>query len=290
VSERAQASARRRFALFAGEAYDPTTAGGAVAWQRPNGSALLLRGGDTDGLPGSHPALGGSRIAWRSDDRITIADARTLGRRTRIDAPGAGVLAVSDGAVAWRTRDEQGTDRLWLSTGGAPRLMLESPAPAEIGRPALTAGALLFHMAGPGGSALFAIDLATGAQQQLRAQVGAQVTNPATDGSRLLYVHATGEVQQLRLGPLAPADPAADRVLLVHPSSGQRDREHERGRRRHRQGYPGRRHPPLPPRASRGVVATLWTTALSADTAFVTRLRAIKREQRATDILTVPAL
>jgi hypothetical protein len=167
--------------------------------------------------------------------------------------------------------------------------MLESPAPTEIGRPALTPTALLCHTAGPSGSALLAIDLATGARQLLRAQLGAQVTNPSTDGSRLLYVHATGEVQQLRLGPLGPADPAADRVLLVHPSSAQRDREREHGRRRHRQGYPGRRRPPLPPRASRGVVATLWTTALSAETAFVTRLRAIKGEPPATDILSVPA-
>jgi hypothetical protein len=37
-------------------------------------------------------------------------------------------------------------------------------------------------------------------------------------------------------------------------------------------------------------VATLWTTALSAEAAFVTRLRAIKGEPPATDILSVPAL
>jgi len=290
VSEPAKASARRAFALFAGRAFDPTAAGGAVAWQRPGGAALLLRGGRTDALPGSHPALGGSRIAWRDGDRVTVANAGTLARRTRLEAPGAGVLAVSDGAVAWRTRDANGTDRLWLSAGGDPRLMLESPAPTEIGRPALTPSVLLCHTAGPHGSALLAIDIATGAQQPLRTQPGAQISNPATDGARLLYVHATGEVQQLRLGPLAAGDPAADRVLLVHPSSSQRDRGHERGRRRHRAGYPGRRPPPPPPRAPRGVVATLWTTALSADTAFVTRLRAIKGEQRATDILSVPAL
>jgi len=288
VSEAAGASARRAFALFAGAAFDPTAAGGAVAWQRPNGSALLLRGGKTEGLPGTHPALGGSRIAWRDGDRITIADAATLGRRTRVEAPRAGALAVSDAALAWRTRDGVGTDRLWVRSGGEPRLLLESPAPTEIGRPAFAGTALLCHTAGPQGSRLLAIDLATGAQTLLRTQSGAQITNPATDGARLLYVHATGQVQQLRLGALAPADPGADRVLLVAPSPGQRDRERERGRHRHRQGYRGRR-PPLPPRAPRGVVATLWTTALSADTAYATRLRALKGAQRATDIVSVPA-
>jgi hypothetical protein len=284
------AAARTAFALFAGRAYDPTAARGLVAWQRPDGPALLLRDGDTRALPGTHPALGGTRIAWRDGDDVTIADAASLERLDRVRASGAGGLALSDGALAWRTRDGDGTDRLWVSMGGGePRLALESPAPTEIGRPALVGNLLLCHTAGQRGSQLLAIDLATGVHQVLRTQPGAQITNPATDGSRLLYVHATGLVQQLRLGPIAPADPNADRVLLVHPSPGQRDREHEHGRRRHRQGYPGRRRAPLPPRAPRGVVATLWTTALSADTAYVTRLRAIKRKPRAADIVSVPA-
>jgi hypothetical protein len=282
------AAARTAFALVAGGAYDPTAARGLVAWQRPDGPALLLRDGAAKALPGTHPALGGTRIAWRDGDDVAIADAASLERLDRVGASGAGGLALSDGALAWRTRDGEGTDRLWVSTGGEPRLALESPAPTEIGRPALAGNLLLCHTAGPRGSRLLAIDLATGVQQVLRTQPGAQLTNPATDGSRLLYVHATGLVQQLRLGPLAPADPNADRLLLVHPSPGQRDREHERGRRRHRQGYRGQR-PPLPPRSPRGVVATLWTTALSADIAYVTRLRAIKRKSRTADIVSVPA-
>jgi hypothetical protein len=288
MSETASAAARKTFALFAGSAYDPTAAGGMVAWQRPDGTALLLRGGAASALPGNHPALGGTKIAWREGDQVTVADAATLTRLDRRILPGAGALALSDAVLAWRTRDGAGTDRLWVATGGEPRLILESPQPMELGRPALAGTLLLCHTAGPLGSRLLGVDVATGAQQELRSQAGAQITNPATDGTRLLYVHATGQVQQLRLGPLAPADPASDRVLLVHYSSGQRDREHEHGRHRHHEGYRGHR-PPLPPRAPRGVVATLWTTALSADKAYVTRLRAIKDRPRATDILTVPA-
>jgi hypothetical protein len=279
---------RRAFALFAGSAYDPTAAAGLVAWQRPNGTALLLRNGSASGLPGTHPALGGARIAWREGDDVTIADSATLQRINRQSAPGAGALAVSDALLAWRTRDGAGTDRLWVGDGGAPRLLLESAAPDELGRPVFAGPALLCHTAGPRGSRLLHVDLATGAQQVVREQTGAQITNPATDGSRLLYVHATGQVQQLRVGPLVPADPAADRVLLVMPSPGQRDREHEPGRHRHRAGYHGHR-PALPPRSPRGTVATLWTTALSADTAYVTRLRAVKGSPRTADILSVPA-
>jgi hypothetical protein len=279
---------KRQFALFAGRAYDPTAAAGLVAWQRPDGSALLLRDGATRALPGRNPALGGARIAWRDGDEVTIAAAATLQRIARIEARGAGAIAISDALLAWRTRDEAGTDRIWVSDGGQPRLVLESAAPTELGRPVLIGTTLLTHTAGPAASRLLHVDPATGAQTVLREQLGAQITNPASDGARLLYVHATGQVQQLRIGPIAPADSNADAVLLTQPSPGQRDREHEHGRHRHRAGYRGNR-PPLPPRSPRGVVATLWTTALVPGTAYVTRLRAIKGSGRTGDILSVPA-
>ncbi len=274
------------FTLFAGSAYDPTAAGAQVAWQRPNGIALLRSGDTTRALPGSHPALGGARVAWREGDGITIADAATLAPVAHQAAPGVDVLALSDSALVWRTRDAAGTDRLWAGDG---RLVLESRTPTEIGRPALNGSVVLCHLAGPRGSRLLAIDLATGAQQVLRADAGAQITNPSTDGARLLYVHATGQTQQLRAGPLAPGDPEDDDALLVHASPGRRDREHEPGRHRHRQGYPRRRHPPLPPRSSPGVVATLWSTAIGPGAAYVTRLRVVRGKGRTADVLSVPA-
>jgi hypothetical protein len=272
--------------LFAGSAYDPSAAGGMVAWQRPSGDALRLRDGSDEGLPGTHPALGGGRIAWREGDAIVVADAATLARLERYEAPGAGALAVSAELLAWRTRDAAGTDRIWVVvTGAPPRVLLELPAPEELGRPALAGGRLLFHVAGPFGSRLMAIDVATGAQELLRAEPGALISNPATDGTLLLYVHATGRAQELRVGTFEPLEPADDEVLLVHASSGQRDREHDPGRRRHR--HQGQR-PQLPPRAAPGVVDTLWTTALTADAAYVTRLHVLQGAPRTADILRVP--
>jgi hypothetical protein len=246
--------------LYAGSSYDPSSAGGAVAWQRPSGEGVMRRrGGAYQVLPGSHPAH---------------------------DAPGAGVLDVSDDLLAWRARDALGADRIWVAARGTqPRLLLELAAPQELGRPALAGGRLLTHVAGPEGSSIVAVDLATGAQEVLREEPGAQLSNPATDGSRLLYVHATGRAQELRLGRLEPLDPAGDDVLLVHPSSGRRDREHEHGRRRH--GHRGGR-PELPPRAQPGVVDTLWTTALTGVSAYFTRIRARKGQARTADILRVP--
>jgi hypothetical protein len=273
--------------LFAGSAYDPTSADGLVAWQRPGGQALIRRrGGAHEGLPGTHPALGGGRIAWREGGSVVVADASALRQRVRHEAPDAGVLAVSDSLVAWRARDALGADRIWVAEHGAPaRLVLELAAPQELGRPALLGGRLLTHVAGPAGSSIVAVDLASGAQQVLREEPGAQLSNPSTDGSRLLYVHATGRAQELRLGRIEPHDPDSDEVLLVHPSSGRRDREHEPSRTRHR--HRGRR-PKLPPRAQPGVVDTLWTTALTGVSAYFTRIRAREGLPRSADILRVP--
>jgi hypothetical protein len=284
VSEQAS-GAKAGWTIFAGGAYDPTAAGGSIAWQRPDGQALILRAGVQAALPGTHPALGGGRVAWLDGDAIVVADAATFAPLERIQAPGAGALAVSDALVAWRVRDAAGTDRIWtLAPGGRPQPLLEAPAPDELGRPALSGSRVLCHLAGPHGSSLLALDGASGARLLLRAEPGAQLSNPATDGARLLYVHATGRAQELRAGPIGPQRPADDAVLLVHPSAGRRDREHEPGRRRHR--HRGRR-PKLPPRAQPGIVDTLWTTALTADAAYVTRIRARRGAGRTADILRV---
>jgi hypothetical protein len=142
---------------------------------------------------------------------------------------------------------------------------------------------VLFHVAGIGGSRLVMADPATGAQVLLRREPGAQLTNPSSDGLRLLYVRATGLQQELRLGPILAAD-GYDAMIALHPSSGRRDREHEPQRVRHAHPY---MHP-LPPVAKAGETQTLWTTALTPDGAYVTRIVARAGQARRADILRVP--
>ena len=55
MSAEARAAAKTAFGLLAGSAYDPTAAGGLVAWQRPNGVALVARGGGTEACPAGIP-------------------------------------------------------------------------------------------------------------------------------------------------------------------------------------------------------------------------------------------
>jgi hypothetical protein len=195
------------------------------------------------------------------------------------------VFALSETWLAWRTTGPAG-DALWArpaTPDGLARRVAAAAPPAELGRPAVVGSLLLYHHAGPRGSRIVALDLAARRRRVMRREPGAMLSNPATDGLRLLYVHATGRTQELRIGPLLPGAAARDPAYFVAPSPGQRDVEHEPGRRRHSTD-------PLPPRAAPGVDDTLWTTALTPTHAYVTRLRTQRGGPRTVDILRVPAL
>ena len=99
--------------LYAGDAYNPTAGAGLLAWQRPGGIALLRRDGADGTLPGRHPALGGSVLAWLDGDAAVIADAATGALRDRLPAPGAQAIGVSEQILAWRAPDVEGRDVLW---------------------------------------------------------------------------------------------------------------------------------------------------------------------------------
>jgi len=271
--------------FFAGDAYDPVAGAGLVAWQRPNGVALVRRDGADTGLNGRHPALGGGTLAYLVGDEVVIADAGSGEVRTRLPALGAQVIGVSDALLAWRAPDAAGHDVLWTRTlgdgPGEPQPLAQAPPGGELGRPDVVAGRVLFHLAGSGGSRIVIADPADGTHRTLRRTPRAQVSNPSSDGRLLLHVHASGRQQELRLGPLEPH--GEDEVIAVHPSSGRRDREHERGRQRHRHRY----RAPLPPIAPRGETQSLWSTALAPDGAFVTRIVARAGQPRRADILRV---
>jgi hypothetical protein len=97
-------------------------------------------------------------------------------------------------------------------------------------------------------------------------------------------VRAVFSRQELRLGPLSRRSPRRDRKLWSTVPTGRRDAGHEPGDRHKRHGHPHK----LWKRPRRGVSATLWTTALAADAAYVTRLRQVSGQPLATEILRVP--
>jgi hypothetical protein len=171
--------------------------------------------------------------------------------------------------------------------GVPPRTIANARAGEQLGRPAITGSIVLFHRAGKRGSSIRAFDLATGVESVLRSERRALLSNPSSDGANLLYVRSTYTLQEIRTGAIARRKTTRDRALYRTTPTARRDATHESGRHRHGAGYKGGKPPPLAPRPPKGVVDTLWTTALGPNAAYVTRLRKRSGATTAT-VLSVP--
>jgi hypothetical protein len=273
--------------VFATPATDPSADAGVLAWQVPGGAGMLARDGRSEPAPGPRPAVGGGRLAWIQNGTIEVRTPADPAFAVTIPAPGADAVAVSEGWVAWRSR-EGDADVLSAMpfdvTLGGPRVVDRRAAPVQLGRPALASDRLLFHLAGRDSSRIDEIVLPTAARRTLRRQVRALLLNPSALGGRLLYVRSTHTRQQLRYGRLEPRHPAKDRALFGTVPTGRRDAGHEPGDSHKAHGHPKQ----LPPRPKRGVHVTLWSTALAADAAFVTRLTQRRGQPVVATLLRVP--
>jgi hypothetical protein len=259
--------------VVAGAALNPSVAPGAVSWDLTNGQAILVRGGTPTTLPGRYPAVTTGLVAWREPDRIVVAALDTLAPVAVVPAGGVDAIALSPRWLAWRSHgpagDAYGVFDL-TAPATPPRVVAGEPAPGELGRPAVAGDALVFHVATRTGSRIDALDLTTGARTTLRTEPRALLMNPAVVGGEMVYVRSTYTRQQLRLGPLTRQAVRGDRLLYSTVPTGRRDGNHEKGRKRHREGPKSPQ--PLSPRPKPGVSATLWTTALDATAAYVTKL------------------
>jgi hypothetical protein len=259
--------------VLARTALNPSVVPGAAAWDLTNGQAVLVRGSAVTTLPGRYPALTAGLIAWREPDRLVVAALDTLTPVATVAATGVDAVALSPRWLAWRVHGPSG-DQLAVfdltATAAAPRAVASEPAPAELGRPALAGDALVFHVATRTGSRIDALDLNTGTRNVLRAEPRALLMNPSVLGDKLVYVRSSSKRQQLRLGALQRQSTGRDRVLYSTVPTGRRDSNHEKGHERHREGPKSPQ--PLSPRPKPGVSTTLWTTALDAGAAYVTKL------------------
>ena len=199
-----------------------------------------------------------------------------------IPAPGADAVAVSAQWVAWRARGADG-DTIFAQPlgGGAARRVAKS---AELGRPALEGGRIAYHVPGRNGSRIVIADLATGKRTTVRRERRAMLLNPSLHGGDLAYVRSLYRRQELRVGPQSKRTPRRDRRLWSTVPTGRRDAGHEPGKKHHRHGWPRK----LWPRPKRGLSATVWTTALGADVAYVALLRQTVGQPLDYAILRVP--
>jgi hypothetical protein len=161
-------------------------------------------------------------------------------------------------ALVWRERGDRIVTRIH---GTGEVRVLAAASPGALGRPAIDEGRVVFHVAGRTASRIVLYELGTAAIRTLRRSRRASLTNPSLLGSTLLYVRTTPWSQALILGgrPIAKIAPA----IRADKGYSTKHGPHRRVRR-----------PRRPPRAGPpGTTTTLWTTALAADAAYVTRLR-----------------
>lgn len=262
-------------------ASDPSADGAFVAWHEAGAQGVLVRDGTAARLPGTHPALGGARLAVLGDSTIRVQQTSGPAFSATVPASGADALAVSAAWVAWRAREAEG-DALYAAplAGGEARLVARG---AELGRPALEGNRLAYHVAGTTGGRIVIADLAAGTSATVRGERRALLLNPSLLGGRLLYVRALFSRQELRIGPQTKRGSWRDRRLWSTVPTGRRDAGHEPGDRHKRHGQPHK----LWRRPRRGLSLTLWTTALADEAAYVTRLRQVSGRPLQTEILRV---
>lgn len=266
----------RAATIVASPGGDPSTAATDLAWQRPGVGGFLSRGGIVTPIPGSDPAIGGALVAWHLGPAVTVAARDTLAPVLQQTLPGVQKLAVSDRWLVWRAGREIRV--LPLSDPSRSALVVKAKRAAELGRPALGGDLVVYHRASATGSWLSAVDVATGKRRRLRFAQDALLLNPSLLGARLLYVRESRCSQELRLGPLGGGK---ERVLFRLPPLAGQDRGHER-----RHTSQGARLPCL--HRPEPTTRMLWTTALSAKTAYVTVLRLRRGGRTKPALLAIP--
>ena len=248
---------------------DPSVDGPLIAWHIPRQPGVLAHNGQLSRLPGTHPALGDNRVAVYDGTAIQVRQTLGPAFAATVPAPGADAIAVSAEWVAWRAHSAAG-DAIFVASlsGGAPRRIAASQ---ELGRPALEGNRLAYHVPGRTGCRIVIADARTGKRTTVRRERRALLLNPSLHGGRLLYVRNMYKHQELRVGPQGKHKTTRDRRLFSMAPTGRRDAGHDPGKEHHRHGWPKK----LWRRPKAGLSATLWTTALDADHAYVTLLRQV---------------
>jgi hypothetical protein len=270
------ASAAQRPQLVAADGTDPSRAGGLLAYERVDHSAAVLVDGDAiTQRPAENVAIGGRYIATRLGTTLTVQVRASGATVAQIDAPGATQLAVSDRWLVWRADRPGGGDRLLalplpvaqaVPAAGVTRVVAGAARRQTIDRPALSGDHLAYAATTRGISAIVIANLATQRRHRVLATRGGQLSQPALDGGRLLYVQSSFCSQRLRV--VRTRTLRSPRTLLRIGSTARRDELHEHGYTT--QGSEPSRCPSGTPRRT-GTV--LWTTALAGRVAYVTLLR-----------------
>ncbi|MGH2962054.1 MAG: hypothetical protein ACRDL3_07680, partial [Solirubrobacterales bacterium] len=229
----------------ASSAADPSVERADLAWQLPNRAAVLRRGEETLPLPGGDPAVGDLRAAVIADEGIRLIDRTDLSVIADVDAPGVDAVAVSESWLVYRAHRD-GRDVMLARSIADPRRPGEERAIGavaglgQLGRPALDRNLVVFAIAKTRVNRIVSYGLDSRKGRTVLASRNAALSNPSVRRgekvTKLLYVRATRGRQRLMIKRL------------------------------------GGKHHGQTLYARKGRKATLWSTALSVERAYVTLL------------------
>jgi hypothetical protein len=183
-------------------ATDPSATADALLFQRLGGPAVISRGGPEIPLPGSHPAIGGRYVATVQGNSVLLFDRSTLAPVGQIPAPGADAIAISDTWLAYRG-STGGGDAIYIRSivnpaAPAPPLQVASQGgAAQLSRPAVDGGILLYGIATPGGSRIVQRVMGTRKHRALVRSPRLLLFDPAIKGRSFAYVRTDARRSRL---------------------------------------------------------------------------------------------
>jgi hypothetical protein len=232
---------------------DPSVAGRALAFQRPDRSGVLRFRGHVHALPGRDPALGGPFAAVISSrSRIDILSRYSRNVIGSAHAEDAEAVAISRGWLVYLSMRNghyilKARRIRHPSHPGEARRIAEVSRPAQIGHPSVNGGRVFYAVSKRRSSSIKRRGLGSGGHGTVLRTRTAELLNPSVRGKRLLYVR----VKRSRQSPQATSPPPLRQSLMLKRlgRSCHSHRVYARGPRRE-----------------------LWSTALSVRRAFVTLL------------------
>jgi hypothetical protein len=232
---------------------DPSAAGKALAYQRGDRSGVLRVRGQSSGLPGRDPAVGGPYAAViAGGDLIRILNRYTRNQVGFVGADGARAVAISKGWLAYLTlrRGRYVLKARRIRHPGNPgkrKRIASVRSPGQIGHPSVDGGRVFYGVSKRRASKIKRRNLRSGKGGTVVRSRTAALSNPSVLGKRLLYVRS----RRARQGPQVTRAPKLRHSLMLK-----------------RIGRKGRGRRIL----TRGEGRQLWSTSLSARRGFVTLL------------------
>ena len=190
--------------LGPGSHLDPSLSRGVLAYTERDGGAtsvvVRVSGSESYAFPGARsPALDGDLLAYAEAEGVRVVRWRLGAEVTRLS--GAAAPGLDWPWLAYRLHAYDGSKELWIGNlrSGEERLVTSVGPRGELGRPAVAAGRVAWHVATERGSRVGLYAIATGRRTLVAATRIGLLAHPALTSSRIAWVEQRSRFSYLRI-------------------------------------------------------------------------------------------